>query len=226
MAFFTHFKTPSKSINIIQSVKMLWAYEKIKTLWKSWNGLGWLETIDFYIFHLSGAPDAFWCRTKMGNILLTLITITYYYFKLANPDSFYFILVFFNQTLQILQQINVAKMSIEYTVVDSSRCPLDNELSPITTWPGLPIFSNLNFMDKHPTAISVLWVKALKSSPKSKKSPNLVTLIGSGYRVQKYAKTHFQVNKRIKLLGMDLCNEFNVKWSKIILQLFYFIFYL
>ena len=87
----------------------------------------------------------------------------------------------------------------------SSRCPLDNELSPITTWPRLPIFSNLNFMDKHPTAISVLWVKALKSSPKSKKSPNLVTLIGSGYRVQKYAKTHFQVNKRIKLLGMDLC---------------------
>ena len=45
---FTHFKTNHQILKHIQSVKMLCAYEKIKTKWKSWNGLGQLETIDFY----------------------------------------------------------------------------------------------------------------------------------------------------------------------------------
>ena len=46
--------------------------------------------------------------------------------------------VFFKQTLQFLQQINVKKCPSSIRRRDSNPRPLDREPPPITTRPGLP----------------------------------------------------------------------------------------
>ena len=55
------------------------------------------------------------------------------------PASFLFLFsVFFKQTLQFLQQINVKKCPSSIRRRDSNPRPFEHESSPITTRPGLP----------------------------------------------------------------------------------------
>ena len=54
------------------------------------------------------------------------------------PASFSFIFVFFKQTLQFFQQINVKKCPSSIRRQDSNSQPSDYESPPLTTRPGLP----------------------------------------------------------------------------------------
>ena len=52
------------------------------------------------------------------------------FFKWTNPGLFLFIFVFFKQTLQFLQQINVKKCSSSIGRQDSNTQPSDSSLLP------------------------------------------------------------------------------------------------
>ena len=65
------------------------------------------------------------------------------------PGLFLFTFGLFKQTIQFLQQSNVKKFPFSIWHWDSNPQPLDHELSPITTRPGLPPrykhFTNVNY---------------------------------------------------------------------------------
>ena len=71
-----------------------------------------------------------------------LLTDSFDYFFLKNwaNSGLFFVLfsVFFKQTLQFLQQINVKKCPSSIRRRDSNPRPFEHESSPITTRPGLP----------------------------------------------------------------------------------------
>ena len=61
------------------------------------------------------------------------------FLKLAQPcPLLLYIFGLFRQTKQFLQQINVKKCHVHPWSQDSNSQPLEHELSPMTTRPGLP----------------------------------------------------------------------------------------
>ena len=71
------------------------------------------------------------------------VNCIFIFFKIwANSGLFFFYFHLFKHTLQILQQIGVWKMSIQYMYQDLNSQPLEHESPPITIRPGLPICCN------------------------------------------------------------------------------------